>query len=255
MSFFRNVAVMSLGLVLAGQTAVLAKPAARVVKAKPATAWTTTTYQTAPWTRRMDIPGHPLEMEGNSRRGLDDGAWTSYYPNGQPKLVINYRDGVPHGHMTAWYESGRIMGDGYFTNGFRDGNWRYYYTSGRPLAAMQYKDHDPSGHWLRWWESGRVQESGNFRIGKREGTWTSYYADGHPRTIMHYAGGVTQGRQLSYYSNGVKPEFPVWVPKAHKMAVTAEDRVCVEFQRGWPAAWMGMPDMMVPTAVVKPGKL
>lgn len=63
--------------------------------------------------------GDVLAARGSYADGVQDGLWTSWYPNGQMKEEGHYENGMKSGMWVEWYEDGAIMWKGEWKDGVR----------------------------------------------------------------------------------------------------------------------------------------
>jgi len=52
-----------------------------------------------------------------------DGPSYGYYPEGNIKQIINWKDGEMDGHLVRFYPNGMVTDVFYFSKGIRDGYW------------------------------------------------------------------------------------------------------------------------------------
>jgi hypothetical protein len=69
-----------------------------------------------PWTIYRDST---LIAQGSYDKGLQDGLWTFWYPNGVRKEEGNFENGVKTGIWCQWYRDGELMWKGEYENGER----------------------------------------------------------------------------------------------------------------------------------------
>ena len=92
--------------------------------------------------------------QGSFRNGEREGAWISYWDNGQLRSKGNWKNNKREGVWFNYVDNGTLDSEGNFTNGINEGTWAYYYRNGQ----LSYK--------------------GNWKNGKQDGAWVSYNEDG-----------------------------------------------------------------------------
>ena len=75
--------------------------------------------------------------------GSDRVMRTTRFADGSPWSRIHFRDGVPDGRWTTWYENGQVKSEGDYALGLR------------------------TGEWSTWFEDGRRHSQGRFELGER----------------------------------------------------------------------------------------
>ena len=88
--------------------------------------------------------------------GKKEGAKWSYYPDGSPKFVENYKDNRLHGAVKRW--------------GIQD---KY-----QLLAHLQYSEGKLDGLQKKWYTTGELHKVLNMKAGKEEGMQRAYRKNG-----------------------------------------------------------------------------
>ena len=102
------------------------------------------------------LPDHNVPFTGKE---------VSYWPDGQKKTEISYKDGKRHGLKAHWYQSGQ------------------------KLSEINYKYGKHDGLLTVWYENGQWRRTGNHLDGKMVGIWTHWYENGQQRDEIFYMGG------------------------------------------------------------------
>lgn len=63
-----------------------------------------------------------------------------YYPNGAKKLLLNLKDGKPHGCQVQYYEDGTTKAELFYQRGFLHGVQRLFNEKGKIFKSLLYKD-------------------------------------------------------------------------------------------------------------------
>ena len=120
------------------------------------------------------LPDHNVPFTGKE---------VSYWPDGQKKTAISYKDGKRHGLKAHWYQSGQ------------------------KLSEINYKYGKYDGLLTVWYENGQWRRTGNHLDGKMVGIWTHWYENGQQRDEIFYMGG--------YMNSAI-----VWKPNGEQCSMT-----------------------------------
>jgi antitoxin component YwqK of YwqJK toxin-antitoxin module len=120
------------------------------------------------------LPDHKVPFTGKE---------VSYWPDGQKKTEISYKDGKRHGLKAHWYQSGQ------------------------KLSEINYKYGKHDGLLTVWYENGQWRRTGNHLDGKMVGIWTHWYENGQQRDEIFYMGG--------YMNSAI-----VWKPNGEQCSMT-----------------------------------
>ena len=77
-------------------------------------------------------------FERNYTRDTLDGTYRQWYSNGQPKLVISYKNGKLTGSYTRWFSNGQIHIKNQYINNVRTGAYLEFYKNGKPKIEFNY---------------------------------------------------------------------------------------------------------------------
>lgn len=160
-----------------------------------------------------------------NERGIREGEWIEYYPDGQQKAAGEYNSGKRVGAWKFYYPDGTLEQEGnYDDDGLLTGQWKWYYPSGALhreefylngladgfsveyaeigviVAAGDYIEGKEEGLWKYELDNARVE--GSYRNGLRSGLWTSYYPDGQIRFTGEYIDDNPNGKHYYYWDDG-----------------------------------------------------
>ena len=65
-----------------------------------------------------------------------------YYPSGTPKSKVPSENGVRHGHMKMYHETGELMYVGEWKNNRQEGLWKLYYKNGCLKRENIFQNHE-----------------------------------------------------------------------------------------------------------------
>lgn len=119
-----------------------------------------------------------------------DGEDLRYDQNGQVILEMNYNMGVPDGAYTTWFADGQIKLKGQYVDGLKEGYWQHWDTLGREIG---YEDYDMgTGSIEIFYPDGKRRSYENFTEGKRDSVWELYYENGN----IHFRKYFDNGREV-----------------------------------------------------------
>jgi TonB family protein len=83
--------------------------------------------------------GNP-HVRGKYTSNAQDELWMSWYPGGQKKDSLYFRQGFKNGAAAGWFENGSPKYSGYFTLSFADSTWTWYHENGKPSTKEKYNN-------------------------------------------------------------------------------------------------------------------
>jgi antitoxin component YwqK of YwqJK toxin-antitoxin module len=95
-----------------------------------------------------------------------------------------YIEGVKHGPLTQWYDSGKLFLEGAYNEGMLDGRWIIYY------------------------EDGSLGSTATYNMGS--GVQIGYSPDGLMMTKIHFKDNEKDGEEIRYNRKGEVVEILVW---------------------------------------------
>ena len=79
-------------------------------------------------------PGRRTELRYEVAAGQADGPSMLFYPGGQPRQSVTFRNGIPHGPARTYYENGQIESEYAYRDGQLDGPYRLFSPEGQLTA-------------------------------------------------------------------------------------------------------------------------
>lgn len=159
-------------------------------------------------------------------KGLKQGYWKKYYPNGNLMYKGCFKDDKPTGEMKRYfksgnlkaimnfdektgyaearfyYEDGTLASDGYYTGSEKDSIWNYYSYYDRKLKSREtYKSGIKQGFSYEYYPGGSCFEKTRWKNDLKNGVWEQYYEDGTVRLRGYYINGRLSGSFIAYYPN------------------------------------------------------
>jgi antitoxin component YwqK of YwqJK toxin-antitoxin module len=152
---------------------------------------------------REYFPNGKLFVEGEYRRGRQNGTWTYYFDNGQVNRKSTYVDGQPDGAWDVFRADGTLAAKRSFKNGVRDGEWITYDETGkRPLREEHYVASKPDGVWKVWFPGGKLKQQAGFKAGLRHGTTVEWNEKGEKVIEINYVENKLDGTASQKLADG-----------------------------------------------------
>jgi antitoxin component YwqK of YwqJK toxin-antitoxin module len=111
-----------------------------------------------------DSLGHRLIERRHLRNGSPEGESRTYFPDGKPRSLVVYKDGLPV-EMRKWHPNGKLWAEGGFSRGQRNGEWRVFDEHGVPMETSRYKDGIMDGEQLFYDSLGRLVRTQRYEHG------------------------------------------------------------------------------------------
>lgn len=170
--------------------------------------------------------GFVVDRENINRRdkkGMKQGRWKFFYPDGKVRTEGTYRDDKRNGYFKEYDEMGVLTDVSKFINDIRQEEVPElakldvktdYYPTGKVKTVASYKGDIPEGIRREYAENGQVTASYTYRNGKiigegiiddegvKDGPWKEYYDDGQLRSEGNYRQGKKIGKWRYYHPNG-----------------------------------------------------
>jgi antitoxin component YwqK of YwqJK toxin-antitoxin module len=140
---------------------------------------------------------------------------STYFPNGQQRLVASYKHGVLEGVAREYDQDGNLIKGVVFKDGKPvssgivdnrgqfQGQWKENYEDGRLKAEGKYKNGKKIGEWKYYFNSGELEQVGNYdNSGKIDGEWTWYYKSGNTHIVQDFFEDLPEGDYIEYDESG-----------------------------------------------------
>lgn len=160
-------------------------------------------------------------------RGLKQGYWKKYYPNGNLMYQGFFKNDKPTGEMKRYFESGNLKAllifdeqteyssakiyyedgtlasDGFYANSKKDSVWNYYSYYDKQLKSREtYRKGMKHGFSSEYYPGGSCFEKTEWKNNLKEGIREQYFEDGSVRLKAKFMHGKLSGNYIVYYSNG-----------------------------------------------------
>jgi antitoxin component YwqK of YwqJK toxin-antitoxin module len=150
-------------------------------------------------------PNGKVFIEGQFRKGKQEGEWTYYFDNGQVNRKSSYKNGKPNGSWEINRADGTLQAKRGFKDGLRDGEWMTYDDTGKkPKSEEHYIAGEPDGVWKTWYPSGQQRQQGSFKNGKRNGASVEFDEKGQKIMEAEYVDNKLNGTATRWFPDGRK---------------------------------------------------
>jgi len=158
-------------------------------------------------------------------KGLKQGVWKKYHPNGIVRYEGQFKNDKPTGtfkhyddkgklsmkvhhfpntsYANMYYQTGELKATGKYVNQQKDSTWMYYHDNGHPLAEEFYFNGKREGTWKIFYSNGKIAEEKNYTDNIEHGDWIEYYESGKIKSKSTYDKGRMEGKRYFYYENGL----------------------------------------------------
>lgn len=146
-----------------------------------------------------------VKYEGQFRNGVPYGKFTHYFDTGDVKAVVMFSDDGIISHTTSYYKNGKIMAQGKYINKVKDSTWNYYLNeASNPMISTEtYSNGLLNGESITYYsESGDPAEIIEYKDDKKHGKLIKYFPDGLLMTESYYEDGQPHGQFLHYHPDG-----------------------------------------------------
>ena len=75
---------------------------------------------------------------GLEKNKVPEGAWVSWYINGNIDKKVNFVEGKKESAYESWYENGNKNAEGQYENDLRQGDWVFYKEDGSLMGNYKY---------------------------------------------------------------------------------------------------------------------
>jgi antitoxin component YwqK of YwqJK toxin-antitoxin module len=105
-------------------------------------------------------------------------ALVKFHENGQPYTDLRFKNGAKNGISYSYYKDGKPWSMNEYRNDTLIGAYKTWHPNGQLYMDGFYKDGEPDGEFIKYFESGRIDTRGFYKNGKKTGVWTTYNKEG-----------------------------------------------------------------------------
>jgi antitoxin component YwqK of YwqJK toxin-antitoxin module len=109
---------------------------------------------------------------------LYNGEYSESYSNGNPRMIMNLKNGNLDGQTFIYFENGLLKETRSYAKGKFDGTWITYNENGLKIAEANYLDNKKHGKWYIWDSNGKIRYEMNYLHGKKTGKWLEWDENG-----------------------------------------------------------------------------
>jgi len=144
---------------------------------------------------------HPVFAQ-NKTAPIEDGLYEEFYPSGELRRLITYKDNQPDGPFNSFAKTGEKVGEGAFVNGELSGKAIGYHLNGIPSTEMYYKNGLLHGPAKAYADDGTLLKESNYRDGYLSGVYREYYRTGQLHYERKHKKGKVVGEAKEYSRQG-----------------------------------------------------
>jgi len=169
-------------------------------------------------------------IEWQFENGVRNGNSTWWYPNGQQRRQVMYKEGEPNGQFlewnpdgtlatkanfidgrvltkkTKWYGPGQKFYEGSYltTQDFIEPTFDWWNGTSTSISIDQSGPDLKHGTWAAWYRNGQKKVEGQYREDVPNGEFTWWYESGQKQAEGEYADGLESGTWITWHPNGLK---------------------------------------------------
>jgi len=99
------------------------------------------------------------------REGRKEGVSRTFYAGKGVSELITWKNGIQDGRWEAYYTSGKLKLQGFFTAGQKAGPFKTFYETGGVMMSGQYSEGRQAGTWDYFDEKGRITKKESYQNG------------------------------------------------------------------------------------------
>lgn len=114
--------------------------------------------------------------EGTIQNNLMNGTWRTYYPSGNLKFIVPYKDGKVNGTVFAHYDDAKSTkkAEAIYQDDLLQGIYLEYYDNGAQKAKLYYENAKLENDAEFYYKTGRLKIAGQYKDGLKHGKWLFY---------------------------------------------------------------------------------
>lgn len=125
-------------------------------------------YQNKPFTGIIFTlhPNGNRFVEKSFIKGLEEGQWTIWYPDGTKMKTGHIENGLKNGPVTEWWENGKLKYVQPYVNGKKNGKWESWYDTGVKWTERDFENDMLNGKVLVWDSLGKLSKEYRYKNGQ-----------------------------------------------------------------------------------------
>jgi len=157
------------------------------------------------------------------KEGKPHGKTLGFFRNGKKEFQQEYRQGKKNGKRTEWYENGQVSGESYFIDDLPHGTIRLFFKNGKKRLEGQYKNGKRQGGWIYFYEDGRKKSEIEYQEGQLEGKWIEWDIAGQMIKNELYREGFYERPQVR--GDYLGQEKPRLIPEIFAPGIVSTDQI------------------------------
>ncbi|MDP5105796.1 MAG: hypothetical protein NWQ31_06465 [Polaribacter sp.] len=101
--------------------------------------------------------------------GKNEGDYRSFYNDGQPYEIKEYKNNRVHGRHLMYWKNGKLKADYFYKEGKMEGNQKKWYKDGKPYSSFNYINGKREGKQNAWRDTGEMHINSEIVNGKTYG--------------------------------------------------------------------------------------
>ena len=152
--------------------------------------------------RKYDKKGFRI-YEGQFRDDVPFGKFTYYYQNGKVRTISMISENGDVAHTSSWFPNGKLMAKGKYFNQQRDSLWQFFSEYDGALVSEEfYVDGKKHGAEKIFYPGKGVAEIIPWNAGIKEGKWEQFYDDGAQKLVGTYKNDEREGPIKTFFVTG-----------------------------------------------------
>lgn len=149
---------------------------------------------------------------GCFRKDTLTGQWLDYFPSGQLKQKLYFKDGLLEDTSHSFYENGGIYQINVYKKDSLNGNCLTYFNNGLLKEENYYLKNLKNGEQKSYYQNGNIKDSYSMLNGKKFGEYIGYYKDinNQVQKVCFYNNIGLEGKLIGYYESGNKMNVSIF---------------------------------------------
>lgn len=140
--------------------------------------------------------------EGNFKNNIPVGKFTYFYDNGIPWAVTIFSNNGTIARTKHYSAGGKLLGEGKYVNEQKDSLWKFYNEDSLLLSEENYVKGLKNGSSKVYYPNGQVSEDKTWKNGKLNGPCKKYFETGQLKYTSQYVEDKLEGKTVYYFSSG-----------------------------------------------------
>lgn len=148
-------------------------------------------------------PNGKIRKSGNYINGKKSGKWEeTFITNDSVYQEVEFKDGQKDGVFKEFYQNGKINMKGNYLNDLKNGLWTYSFRNGSLDMVGEFKEDQQNGFWTFYYPKGIEYYKGHFVNGQKDGNWKFFYNNANLWKKGEYKYDLKNGYWITKFENG-----------------------------------------------------